>query len=288
MSVAIASLDPLVQHQNVHLFGSALIKEDVSVEEMLLACDQRFSFACFHEYVSQQVQRDGVADFSVVSAACSRVYKPGPVTCEHGIGHGIRAYLGEGKLVEALAHCDMLSAHMSTRKACYGGVFMEELHNSMGDPTMGTVFTGDPYKLNCGTLAGLKGETCPFWLPLWWLVAVYHIDANESAYATMGQWCMAYTGVLRNSCFQGIGDAAARDGHGGASEVIERHCLASSRDSADIAQCLFAAASNRGAQVGTHAGKEVCRSLGGKNASLCHLYAERVFSVFHPVVPMAL
>lgn len=186
------------QHTRVHVFGEVLY------EKMGIAgtsvCDSAFGFGCYHSFFATGISREGIETLSLFQEACSNGLQRAESSCEHGIGHGILAYVGGENLLEALHMCTRLS--WRPKGGCMSGVFMEYNFLTMQDPTGISVRPPDPDDIHapCSKLPEQFLRHCYFEQPQWWN------KVFDSDYKKIGALCheLVKTDIQR-TCFEGIG-----------------------------------------------------------------------------------
>ncbi len=205
---SVATATPQSQHESVHAFGAALY----TVEGIagLPVCDDRFSFGCFHEFLGRAIADRGLESVSALDEGCFSVLTTSQLSCSHGIGHGILAYLGyeHADLERALATCRGLP-HFDPIGGCYGGVFMEYNFQTMlgRDGITRAVLEGDVL-YPCNQLSDEYTDACAYWQPQWWnQVLKQDLAESEARFARIGALCssLGKEGRVR-MCFEGVGN----------------------------------------------------------------------------------
>jgi len=194
------------KHEQAHAFGGELFTlEGVAG---LSVCDSSFDYGCYHEFLGRAIAAMGLSALPLLDQACFSALANSPLSCQHGLGHGIVASLGytSGALQDALAACHSLPDN-DPIAGCDGGVFMEYNFATMLVGQARTRPLGaDPFA-PCSTLAVGYRAGCYFWQPQWWIAALQP-DTGSNIFAKMGEWC-AQSGTYRTECFEGIGYMAA-------------------------------------------------------------------------------
>ena len=187
------------QHLNAHAFGGALF--EASGLDGISTCDMRFNFGCYHEFLGRAIAKLGLAVVPELNDACMKDVEKSPLSCQHGIGHGIMAAQGydEVALNKSLTICKDLPGS-DTIGGCYGGVFMEyNMQTMLGDQArVRPIHEGDPY-YPCNTLDSAYLPACTFWSPQWWTVVGYTDSAK------IGALCDGLDSTLVRDCYQGLG-----------------------------------------------------------------------------------
>lgn len=199
---------PGEQHLSAHIFGLALYKSDDITA--LVACDDRFVYGCFHEFIGQAIGESGLPIVEKILDICNTALGEKAERCSHSVGHGLLANTGyaESDLIATLGVCSSLSMK-DPLHLCYSGTFMEfNLRTMLGEdgslrsPPRGNM--SDP----CDRIEQQYKNKCTFWLPLWWmrLLIEERVPVPEM-FARMGKWCAAFKNDVSAyySCLEGIG-----------------------------------------------------------------------------------
>lgn len=271
-AAAVERLSPQDQHFVSHIFGGVLYEEEGLPG--LSVCDTRFFYGCFHEFLSRALFDQGFAILPELEELCvSSPRADAPLSCAHGLGHGLIAYFGytHSGLRDALAACRTLSHDPFS--ACPGGVFMEYnlRYFVAADGSAVRPFEGDDLYSPCPEYTGIEASRCVALLPLWWRDAVFarHIDTN--IFIGMGKACRElpmHLQAYRDMCFRGVGFVA------GAAYVpdidqLEGFCRAASDELSDVRECLMYVA--RLLKQGLHSdrGMEMCAGLPEEDRLKC-------------------
>lgn len=197
------------QHVMIHLFG-ILLYEKIGDDGIGL-CDQAFDFGCYHGFLGQAISEKKEPGFSSLKKfedECKKRWGRAWLGCQHGIGHGILASLGEKNLVEALTLCEPPILEWLPFGGCPYGVFMEynlrTMHNSSTlDFTYRPLDKSGPYA-PCSWIPERFLESCYFAQPHWW-ERVFHGD-----YLKIGNLCNKIEEeLLQVACFRGTGSYTA-------------------------------------------------------------------------------
>ena len=229
---SVAAEPPGEQHTAAHNFGDALYEEKGLAG--LSACDSRFGYGCFHQLVGRVIAEHGlgaIAEIQHVVGTSS--------DSNHGVGHGILAYLGYTlpKLKQALAVCP---SGGTAPWDCSGGVFMEyNFRTMLGE---GPRLPGNNPYAPCDALEGVQKTACTFWLPEWWDRTTFGAAATSSqSFANIGAYCDGLPKAVHGACYGGIGYAAAAATEQNA-EVSTYLCNASTANTAYRTLCNHCAA----------------------------------------------
>lgn len=274
-ALSVATAAPEKQHDGAHAFGAALFRaEGVSG---LSTCDARFSYGCFHEFLGQAIAELGLSSVPSLNEGCQKALITSPLSCQHGIGHGVIAALGydESLMEKALAVCHDLP-YMDPIGGCYGGVFMEyNMQTMLGkEGRLRPVATANMQE-PCNRLDESYKPACTFWQVQWWHQVMKEKGKTEEAiFPAMGKLCDAVPSELQRTCYEGMGNITppAADFDAARSALL---CELSSEDSKNRLYCKSYAAnslSSGGAgKVGD--GEAVCRGLPSEERSYCEAYA---------------
>ena len=207
LAFAMQGLEIEEQHEYAHTFGHELYA--VEGEQGIGACDARFAFGCFHQFLGEAIGDLGTTSVGRLYDACATITGTRRV-CQHGIGHGVLSAIGydEADLKGALELCNSVTRER-TYAGCVGGAFMEynlRIIASAEGIQGPREFSGDMYA-PCTSVSSLDQKTCTFWLPQWWLFFVLHNDrthsADNPAYKSMKKLCEE--SPYPQSCYEGIG-----------------------------------------------------------------------------------
>ena len=194
-------------HTLSHIIGEILYNR--SGLAGLSVCTPHFGFGCYHGFAGKFVEERGVGAVNEFVTACKG--PPHDSYCEHGIGHGLLAYLGDSKLTEALQLCP--SGRSGSVGGCYNGVFMEYFVNNLRRESGGSVRPLDSAlpEGSCSTISEKFRPACYYELPAWWRLSWFLSGATfDEQFKKIGQWCAAVADAhLRAICFQGAGAQVA-------------------------------------------------------------------------------
>lgn len=269
-------------HAAAHSFGSALFAAEGI--RGITVCDSRFAFGCFHQFLGDAIHAGGLESVPNLNDACMGVLTRSPLSCQHGIGHGIVSYLGyeDDTLRRALDICSALPG-TDVIGGCYGGVFMEyNVRTMLADAAEVRPYHDDPFDA-CRTLDATFLPACVYWLPQWWLqTALYGLEGNEQ-FRMMGDFCRSFakTATLSRACFEGIGNIVTQVA-GFEPARARTLCGAVSADAPHVLQCLSIGANHFGVDVGPAAAESMCETLEGDSRSYCLAYARNQSNVVDP------
>jgi hypothetical protein len=191
-------------HAAAHLGGELLY--EIEGLAGIAACTAEYQFGCYHGFAGSALAREGLESVSALKSLCDT--SPDALGCLHGIGHGVLAFLGNEKLVEALEVCASLE-QTSPVGGCFGGVFMEYNFNTMQSDVGIAVrpFGEDAANEPCASLPDDLKIPCYFDQPAWWHAAASDGTADEAVrFGSIGKRCAMLESPYRRACFEGIGN----------------------------------------------------------------------------------
>jgi len=202
MKMEYDSAPPGTQHLVAHLFGEILY-EKLSISGVTL-CDGAFAFGCYHGLFGAAIYNQGFDVISTLNRECTEGLKDVALACQHGIGHGILAFIGESALTQALDLCAKLSDR-TTLGGCTGGVFMEynfsTSHTALSPGTITRPLkAGHSLHEPCTGLQDKYQPSCYFEQVQWWY------DVFTGDFGKIGLLCSeVIDDGAREACFQGAG-----------------------------------------------------------------------------------
>ena len=202
------------QHAMAHLFGEALYKE-LGIDGIVV-CDDSYSFGCYHAFFGWALVDKGLDIITELDQACIDIYGEMGLGCQHGIGHGISAEMGNERLNEALEACMKLQ-WKGPLGGCTSGVFMEFNFSTMnGFSNRELDERGLHYP--CNVVNDRFVSACYFEQPSWWS------RLEDMDNPSLGELCgEVKVKKGRVSCFRGIGNLVAGKSFDGISE-IPKYC----------------------------------------------------------------
>jgi hypothetical protein len=286
LALLIAGSPPERQHIAAHAFGAALY--DVEGEQGLSTCDARFSYGCYHEFLGRAIASLGLGVVGRLNQGCIDSLKESPLSCQHGIGHGVLAAIGydEASLRKALAICEDLP-YNDPIGGCYGGVFMEyNMRTMLGDrASLRPLQDGEPL-YPCDVLGSEYLPACYFGLPQWWLLTWEQAHGTEApGTPSTGALCdKAGSSALVRTCYEGMGTMVALEA-GFDPEKAKELCRLSSRDEKRQLYCRSYAATSITLSTPTMDGNgtAVCDGLVGADQAYCLSYATNKANLAFPL-----
>ena len=198
-------------HSLAHIVGAILYNREGFAG--LSHCTDDFAFGCYHGFAGSVIEKTGIAGVGEFSDACKN--QENVTVCEHGIGHGLLAYLGSDTLTGALELCPQVPS--GSVDGCYNGVFMEyflsTLQRDKGVPmlTLDSKFPEGPCEHD---VPEKFRPACYYELPAWWRVwASVQGSSYEGQFKIIGKRCASVVDPsLRTVCFKGTGGQIASFG----------------------------------------------------------------------------
>jgi hypothetical protein len=271
-----ASRPPEEQHTAAHYFGAALFAAEGT--KGIEVCDERFNYGCYHQLLGSAIAAEGLAVVPVLNDVCRTTTKEerSPLVCQHGIGHGIAAYLGYARedFLKALGVCSTLP-DIDPIGGCYGGAFMEYNFQTMLGAEGRVRAAGDDALELCTSVTDAYLLACAYWQPQWWSQVLMSRGMDEDeAFGTMGTWCQSLGGGARLACFEGMGNITPPAAQFNEERSIAL-CQAASADLRERTHCLAAAAGSlaQGGSGATGNGRVLCEVLSGREREWCLRFA---------------
>ncbi len=273
---AVAALSPSLQHQNAHSFGGALF-EALGVDG-LSVCDAQYSYGCYHQFLGSAIATLGLGVVDQLNQACVDHLKSSALSCQHGIGHGIQAFLGydDAALRKSLAMCAGLP-YNDPIGGCYGGVFMEyNMQTMLGDQARIRPAKNGDLLDPCDSLDSAYQRACYFWAPQWWLQLQHQahgkdvVDTQE-----VGELCdRSGSGENTRSCYEGLGTNVVQEANFDPARAAA-FCEEASTNTLHQVYCKsYAANSLTDGGAGKKVdGAAVCKGLTGTYLTYCEAYA---------------
>lgn len=250
------NLSPTEQHVPAHVFGGVLYESEGI--DALSICDGRMLYGCFHEFLSQAIVENGLAIVPELEQRCpSSPSIDDPISCIHGLGHGLVAYFGYTKanLDQAIAECDKLTR--DPWSACVQGAFMEydlRFFAAADGAETRPIPDGNVYD-PCTEYSGIHAERCVSLLPVWWRAALFSPSPSEDMFSWAGAKCSTLPENIlqyRRDCFRGIGYIAVTT-YAPVLSHIKILCEKASNVPSDMQECMVYANATIGAGRNTGA-----------------------------------
>jgi hypothetical protein len=275
---------PESEHTSAHAFGAALYEE--KGKEGLSVCDAHFNFGCYHEFLGRAIAAEGLAVAASLNEGCFSALTESPLSCQHGIGHGILSYIGYGEkqLRQGLEECEKIP-YADPIGGCYGGLFMEyNLQTMLATQARLRPLGVDPLA-PCNVLKETYRAACYYWQPQWWAQALKPTLEGSEAFKTMGAWC-ALSGAYVRECFEGIGNIATPEANFSPVRAKEL-CEASSTNRTERLYCKSIAANSLflGGAGMKGDGLSVCKGLETEAYAYCAAYAKNEANILYRASP---
>jgi len=273
------------KHMVAHLFGGALYQTEGF--SGLGVCDSNFAYGCFHEFLGEAIRDHGLSIVDQLDGTCQESLIKDSLACQHGIGHGIAAYLGydRASLDKELEVCKKLPFN-DPIGGCYAGVFMEYNLRVMA-PTEGRrPLVNNDYYAPCDSVGPTYQAACAFWQTQWWLSMYGSTTKTPQIYAHLGALCdgMEPYPSFRRHCYEGLGAMTPVEVNDDAVS-IRALCNAASASALDRLYCLSNAANDVSIVVNHAAAEQVCDGLEGASATYCLAYADNLRNEVRPGIP---
>lgn len=281
---SVAGKDSIEEHEEAHTFGDALY--DAMGEAGLAVCDGRASYGCYHAVVGHTIAEKGLGEVGALVRYCHASIGTDPLSCQHGVGHGLVGHFGYDKedLDKALAVCKD-QAVPDIIDSCYSGAIMEYNMRTMlgADATVRPV-DGDALA-PCDTVAPEYQHVCAFQEPQWWLQVLGKDKTPDAGmYEKLGALCdeMEQELSIRRACYEGLGEDTPAAVQYNPS-VAAALCSASSTDTLNQLFCLSYAANGIAERRGQDEGLKVCAALAGTALQYCSAYVTKQASIINPL-----
>ena len=284
----VSVLTPEMQHQEAHVFGGALY--DAEGLAGLAVCDAEFSFGCFHEFLGRAIAQLGFSSIAELNQACTIALGSTALSCRHGIGHGILAYLGysDADLTKALATCKQVSTD-DPIGGCDVGVFMEyNLRVMLGVDGKVRPEHGTDMQFPCDSVSDEAKATCYYAQPQWWQQNFRKngLSDEQDMFQRIGELCAEAPSQYQRNCFEGVGVIAPAAVSFSGENTLAL-CESASADVVDQLYCRSFAAN----AIFTSGGitkddaSVLCEGLTGDSYEFCSSYATNKSNI---AVPMEL
>ncbi len=189
------------QHNAVHFFGEALYS--LNGLKGITICDSEFNYGCYHSVIGNALAQEGLGEISKINDYC--LTTDDFLKCQHGIGHGVIAFLGYDfkNLTQALNICDGLKKR-DPIGGCFTGIFMEYNFQTMLDTDGKTRPLNDSSPLYpCDGLPENFQKPCLYEQSNWWLEVLP--DNFDNKINKIDTYCNKFDGAPKEACFIGLG-----------------------------------------------------------------------------------
>ena len=279
----VSAMTPEIQHQEAHVFGGALY--NVEGVAGLAVCDMQYSFGCFHEFLGRAIARLGLGSISQLNQQCEHALGSSGLSCRHGIGHGILAYMGysDDALSEAIARCRSVSAN-DPIGGCDAGVFMEyNLQIMLGSEGKIRAVHNSDMQFPCPNVSAEAKESCYFSQPQWWaqVYMTQGLSDQSDIFERIGKLCDQTPTQYQRNCFEGIGVIAPAEVRFSATQARSL-CESASADPKDQLYCRAFAANAVGASD-KKAALVLCEGLTQDSYAFCASYAANTSNIALPM-----
>lgn len=200
--IARAMETPWKAHQLMHIIG-ALLYEKEGLDGIAL-CDETELYGCYHGFIAQAVETQGLEAFGTVAEKCSRENTwERNAACIHGIGHGLLGLVGRKNITMALDLCESIHKKYGLSKkditGCFSGLFME-YHFTHEKSTGAPMVIPEALQEPCDTIPEDFLPQCYFEQPHWWRSGL------KKDIRSIGDLCMQLPKEAeRDACFLGLG-----------------------------------------------------------------------------------
>jgi hypothetical protein len=264
--VSVAHENAGIQHGDAHIFGGALY----AVEGLpgISVCDSRFTSGCFHEFIGHAIAEQGLPIVQQLDTDCGQ-----NTGCQHGIGHGLVAYLGysRGDLEKAVSICSGLPDGAQSLQGCLGGTFMEFNMRTMAQATTSAArATGTDLLAPCDWFAGVESRACYLYQPQWWSET---LASGQYDFAAMGRLCDELSGDAKDLCFAGVGEMAPPAASYEAQATIH-DCSEAASDLSARTFCLSGAGLVYAGTNQRDTANAICATLGDTAGATCLSYMD--------------
>jgi len=118
-------------HDTAHYLGR--FAYEIHSKDAFRLCDTGCQSGCYHGAVEEFFRRNGTKNLAenLNSLCTSDLNSFITHQCFHGMGHGLMAW-SSYEIFEALDSCDLIKGERD-RESCYGGIFMENIVQSMAE-----------------------------------------------------------------------------------------------------------------------------------------------------------
>lgn len=194
-------LTPALQHNTAHIFGEALYSS--AGLDGITVCDSEFNYGCYHSLIGNALAKEGLEKITNINYSCTKTKDF--LKCQHGIGHGIVAFLGYqyDNLKQALAICDSLHGR-DPIGGCFTGVFMEyNFQTMLADDAQIRDFNKTTPLFPCSDLSVNFQDPCLYEQANWWLQVLP--GSFSERIGRIDQYCNGLSESQQEACYSGLG-----------------------------------------------------------------------------------
>ena len=276
----VSSFDPSTQHGDAHIFGNALFAtEGLSG---ISACDDRFSYGCYHEFISQALLADGLSVLPEIDAVCKKAVSA--IACRHGIGHGLLAYFGYGTsdLKKAVAVCAQIGDE--SQQGCLGGVFMEYNMRIMTGLNNARPLEAELFA-PCNGYSGAAQQSCMFYQPQWWWTVLPNSGGSDKTGVVTRMISLCEQGPARVACMEGVGLMVPTSVAYDEARSVAL-CTEAAKTTDDETYCITGAATVFAGISRVSDASAMCATLTEKQRGFCMQYSEGSINVPFSELPI--
>lgn len=253
-----------IQHNFAHVFGEALYSS-LGLSGIRV-CDSDFNYGCYHSVIGNALAREGLEKVAEINQQCSSTTDF--LKCQHGIGHGIIAYLGYeyDNLEQALTICDSLK-NRDHIGGCFTGIFMEyNFQTMLSEDAKVRHFDEKSPLYPCNKLAVNFQDPCFYEQANWWL-QVLPGDLKQKT-IQIDQYCRDLPGGQRDACYSGLGIHYPSYTNWNSKASLAGCLLIQDRNSQLL--CIYGVASDFSSRSGySNQTREICNSLESNEKMIC-------------------
>jgi hypothetical protein len=154
-------------HQYVHSLARFHYDFSPDPATAFKTCDDRFEGGCYHGVLQRYFEQNEGFTGESVAGVCDELGATSDLDlnwqCLHGLGHGLTLHF-DHNLLRPLRYCDFLAVQWDQR-ACYGGVFMENViwsQNVKGESAAGEGVVEEDLHYPCNAIGKRYATDC--WL----------------------------------------------------------------------------------------------------------------------------
>lgn len=238
-------LGPKFLHTVAHAFGEALFR--TGGPKNLYLCQYDTTWGCHHQFFPYIISVSTSIGDSVSSffAYCDRRTDTlDPITCRHGIGHGLISYYGYTlpDLKKAFESCSEEDPNLE-KSGCFSGALMEYNLRSLTKVNADHAIrplTAENFFTPCDELDTRYLPICVRELTEWWKAAFVPSSNPEELFSWLGAKCRSLpANAPLLPCFEGIGYRVRSTGK----QNVQELCALSTQNQAEQEACVRSATS---------------------------------------------